>query len=357
MNITNSLKEYKEQVNIELENFFYFKAEQYTDLSEPCIKALESLREFTMRGGKRLRAALVYYSYLLFKPSEYNNKDLIRISTFTELLQSYLLIHDDIIDRDELRRGKLTVHKVFEKAANILQVHDKEHFGVSMAILLGDLANQFTFDIITDSNFDITNKDKLLVYISKLIAETIYGQLLDIQLEHKENYTENDILLVSKDKTAKYTFEAPLLAGAILTGASDEHLNILSEYSIPAGIAFQIRDDILGIFGDQSKTGKSDFSDIREGKKTLLILKAYEGADKEQKATLDRFVGKQDISKEEAEEVKNVIRMTNSLDYSVTLCREKVAEARKVLEKLPNHDSEGWQFLDSIAEYIIVREI
>ncbi len=157
-------------------------------------------------------------------------------------------------------------------------------------------------------------------------------------------------------KTAKYTFEGPLHLGAILGGADDKFLNQLSQYAIPAGIAFQIQDDILGIFGDEKKTGKPVGSDIRQGKYTILVAKAFEKANPRQKKILARCLGNKNLTKKDIEDFRKVIIESGSLDYAKNLAMKLVWEAKKELEKI-KMNSETKKFLRGIAEYMIKREL
>ena len=159
------------------------------------------------------------------------------------------------------------------------------------------------------------------------------------------------------NKTATYTYKLPLFAGAILAGASEEDLVALEGFAIPAGVAFQIRDDILGVFGEEEKTGKETITDLIEGKKTLLVTEAYKNASPEQKEKLDMYLGKKDLTEEEAEKVRDIFRDTGALKYSMEECKRQVEIAKTSLKKLVDKEEKAFSFLQDIADYMIMRNM
>ena len=282
-----------------------------------------------------------------------NENAIIDIAVSAELMNSFLLIHDDIIDDDDLRRGGPTMHRIY---AEKYKDHDNpKKFGESMAIIAGDLLAALGNEIISKSDFDEGKRVKLLQKFNNIIKMTGYGEIIDILLDLKTNVREEDILKMHKLKTAVYTIEGPLHMGAIAAGASDEQLKTLTNYAIPLGQAFQIRDDILGMFGSEEKLGKPADSDIKEGKKTLLILKALENADKEQKEFIGNALGNKDITKTELTRVREIIKKTVSLDYSEILAEKLVKKAKNVI-KNSDCEKQGKDFFLEIADYIIKRD-
>jgi len=228
-----------------------------------------------------------------------------------------------------------------------------------MAILSGDLASQFALEVIGESNFPGDKKSKLISLVSKGISEVIFGQIHDVLLgyNYPKDYKDEDILKVHKYKTAVYTYRIPLFAGAILADASEEEFKALEDYSYPSGIAFQIRDDILGVFGDSEEIGKSTKDDIMEGKKTLLVTHVYKHGSSEQKNNLDRYLGKKDLNDQEAEEVRYIFKETGALEYCKVECARQVEKAKKSLESLSGKNAEAYEFLKVVAEYMIIRDV
>jgi geranylgeranyl diphosphate synthase type I len=355
MDIKNLLLEYKKQVDSQLEEYFQDKNQRYKNSPEFIQNFIKNISQFTLVGGKRIRAALIYFSYTLF--SQKNLDEVKKISIFIELFQSFLLIHDDIMDKAELRRGDTTFHKRYEVIANEMKLNNDFHFGNTMGILGGDLACQFAYEIIQKSGFEDKLKSKLTRLVAKEIGDVVIGQIDDILLSYKTDFEEKEVMDIYKYKTAVYTFRLPVLAGAILAGAKESDLKILEDYAIPCGIAFQIRDDILGVFGEDETTGKSALSDIQEGKKTILVAHAYEKASEVEKEKLDEFLGKNDLIEDEADEVRAIFKSTGALKYSIAKCNEEIEEAKKSLQKLPDVNEHALEFLNGIADYIIVRDI
>lgn len=353
----DEINRYKEKIEPILKSYFDDKIQEFDNISPFIKEFIEHLSEFTLRGGKRFRAALIYYSYKLFGGKDDN--EIIKLSIFIELIQSFLLIHDDIMDRSSLRRGGKTIHKIYEEFSLKHKFKDDFHIGNTMGILSGDLANQFALEIIGNSNFPLQNKNELIKLVANEIATVCFGQIHDILLNYNYplNYAEDDILRVHYYKTATYTYRLPLFAGAILAGANDEDLKLLNDYAMPSGVAFQVRDDILGVFGKSDETGKEDTGDLIEGKKTLLVLEVLKKGTDEQKSKLELYLGKKDLNDTEANEVRTIMKDTGALDYSIKKCEDEISKAKIALQKFSNMNQVAYEFLESIADYMIIRNV
>ncbi len=353
----DEINRYKEKIEPILKSYFDDKSREFENISPFVKEFIEHLSEFTLRGGKRFRATLIYYAYKLFGGKDDN--EIIKLSIFIELIQSFLLIHDDIMDRSSLRRGGKTIHKIYEEFSLKNEFEDDFHIGNTMGILSGDLANQFALEIIGNSNFPLQNKNELIRIVAREIATVCFGQIHDILLNYNYplNYTEEDILRVHYYKTATYTYRLPLFAGAILAGATDTDLKALNKYAMPSGVAFQIRDDILGVFGKSDETGKEDIGDLIEGKKTLLILEVLKKGTSEDKLKLEQYLGKRDLTDFEADEVRLIMKNTGALDYSIRECEDQVLKAKTALKHFSNKDRSAYEFLESIADYMIIRNV
>jgi geranylgeranyl diphosphate synthase type I len=180
--------------------------------------------------------------------------------------------------------------------------------------------------------------------------------MLDVLSSVKSEISEEDVFEIHEHKTATYTYQTPISVGAILAGATDKDVKILDGYAIPGGIAFQIRDDILGMFGDEMTLGKATISDLREGKHTLLIIKALEKGNKAQTKVITQALGNPNVTQEMADKVREIIIETGSLEYSKKTGRKFVLKAKKALAKMPNWNGEGRKFLDGVADYMIERD-
>jgi len=264
------------------------------------------------------------------------------------------------MDRAMLRRCGATVHKIYEKYSTDNHFNDDAHFGTTMGILSGDLANQLALEIIGNADFPLEYKNELIKLVALEVSKVCFGQIHDILLNYDFpiNYGEDDILKVHYYKTATYTYRLPLFSGAILAGASKSELEMLDGYAMPSGIAFQIRDDVLGVFGEIGETGKDIKGDLMEGKKTLLVTEAYKHADSQQIEQLKRFIGKKDLTDTEADIVRDIFRKTGSLNYSINKCQEQIDKAKTSLSQFSTKtDSEAFHFLSGIADYMLIRNV
>lgn len=339
--------ELKNKINQELEIYFDQKIKQIKKNKKPkeLLEMTENLKKFVLSGGKRIRPALFYYGYCFNGGKE--RKSILRASISMELIHSYFLIHDDIIDRDNFRHDDWSMHyhyqkeyqKIFgnkKKKLNSVDSDKIEHFGVSMAILVGNLASNFGYEILTNLDFPANLKIKAIEKMNKVIFNTATGEAMDVALAERLNASVDvdDVIEMQRYKTAKYTIEGPLQLGAILAGADEKRLKQISDFTIPLGIAFQIQDDIIGVFGDEKKIGKSVGSDIEEGKKTLLSVKTFAEANAKQLKSLSQLFGKQNISLDEVKAFRKIVIETGSLKYSLVKIEELIKFSKKQFEEM-----------------------
>jgi geranylgeranyl diphosphate synthase type I len=341
------LNYYKEKVNSRIKDLFDSEIEIFKKKDKKIAELIQHLKEFNLRGGKRIRAALSLIAYESFRGKDFNS--MLDVAASIELMQSFFLIHDDVIDDDFFRRGGPSFHKIYEN--NKENLNPKLAEGI--AIVAGDILEAYSKRIILKSK--INKKIKILDKINEIIESTGYGEFLDVLSNSKKSLKEEEIIRIHTLKTAKYTIEGPLHLGAIAAGANENEIKILSDYAIPLGVAFQIKDDILGLFGDEEKIGKSAGSDVKEGKKTLLIIKAIEKSSQDDKEFINKCLANKDITKEEILKLREIVKKSGSLDYSKKLAEKLVSEAKKALEK-SNINKEGKTFLFDIADFMIKRD-
>ncbi len=356
MRIEDVLIKIKADVDINLERFFENKKNQIKEKESlvDILEMTEYLKKFVLNYGKRIRPALFYCGYAVSGGKK--KKEILEAAISVELIHSYLLIHDDIIDKDDFRHKDLSMHKRYEKKFDQDPgIKSPKHYGTSMAIIAGDLASSFGYEILTNSDFPIDLKLKAVGKMNQIIADTISGEAMDVILCIKEDFDIESITEMQIYKTAKYTMEGPLHLGAIIAGASEKFLKSLSEFSIPLGIAFQVQDDIIGIFGDEKTIGKPVGADIREGKKTLLTAKAIENADEEQKKFLNRTLGKNDVSIDEINKVREIIVSTGSLEFSQKKAIDLIEQSKENLENMKIKEKYK-QFLRDLGDFTIKRK-
>jgi len=316
------------------------------------------IKEHNLRPAKRLRASFMYYGYYLLGGKDMQS--ILDASMSIELIHTALLMHDDVMDQDDTRRGSPTTHEYYKNIHTTTYTSgDSTHYGYSMAINVGDIALLSGYEILSQSKFDHAIKIDAINRLLQGIVNTGYGQSMDVTLESIGRASEEEITHLHHAKTAIYTYENPLHIGALLAGGTQEDFELISEYAIPGGIAFQLQDDILGLFGDSEKTGKPDHSDISQGKITLLYIKALENADQNQRDIINKLYGKRDITSKEAQIIREIIRSTQSVEYSRDISVQYAQQAQKVTNKMRKR---GWNpkaidYLDGIAQYMIDREV
>ncbi|MFC1754550.1 polyprenyl synthetase family protein [Thermoproteota archaeon] len=352
------LKQCKQKIDLALEEFFDRKIQEAEEVDKSAVEIMKNLKEFNLRGGKRIRPALMISAYKCFAEcDEQTEKDVIFASLAVELMEGFLLIHDDVLDQDDLRRGGPTLHKVYEKEYKDIRSITPKRFGENVAIVAGDMQNSLANEIIALSNFSAEKKTEFLRKYHSTALKTEYGWLLEsiLTTKHPSEVTEEDVMKVNGFKTAAYTIEGPLHIGALLGGAGKDDITLLTGFAILLGQAFQIQDDILGMFGDEKKLGKPIGSDIIEGKITLLITKAMENCSEEDKKILLENLGKKDLSIEDIEKVRKVVTDSGSLDYSKKLAEELIKQSKSVIDKADLRP-EGRDFIVGIADFLIKRE-
>lgn len=354
-NFQQSLGEFKIGVDKEIGYFFDKLISEASKHDALMTQALEHTKRITLSGGKRIRGALLFYGYLGAGGRE--KKKILKISAAAEIIHMFLLVHDDIIDHGYMRHGQKTVHlMVAEKKKNKLDPVKAGHLGESVGIILGEMLYALGNKIILEAGFDAQLTVNAMTRLQEIAITTVLGQSQDITIEYGENPTEDDVLAMYRNKTAKYTFEGPLQVGLILAGCHDKiSQKQISNFALPLGVAFQIQDDILGVFGSEKKTGKSTASDIEEGKITLLVAKAREKATALQKKQLASILGKKKVSPKEIMAFQEILRNTGALEYAQKMSKELLAKGKKEIEKTIML-GESKNFLLGLVGYLENRE-
>ncbi len=350
----------REAVNRFLDNSFEEYYREASSVHNVLADLVSACRDYTLRGGKRLRALLILLGYWS-REWGLDVEPIKPIMAAIEFLQSYLLVHDDIMDRDELRRGGPTLHVWYSrKCLEEELLGDCSHYGVSQAIVAGDYLEALAIASFTRARLPSDRIVRIIERYSRGLREVAYGQFLDVYYAYKplRHVREEDVLKIHELKTASYTVELPLHLGAIASGEGEELLSLYTRYSRPAGIAFQLRDDIIGLYGDPRVTGKPMGSDVREKKKTLLIIKAYELASSDDKRFLEEIYDKrrpEDISDEDIERVQDIVRETGSLDYSEELIKKLYNEAIEIINNTNSICKETKRYLIEITSKLTYR--
>ena len=317
----------------------------------------ENLSFFTNlnASGKRIRGILVNLGYQLIKErSNYSYP----LSVAYELFQTAILVHDDIIDQDDMRRSLPTIHYQNRmKYSKISKDKEVEHFSNSIALCMGDYGLFLANKLIADSYSKDKNLGKVLSYFNQTVLNTIKGELLDVVLPFESkneiiDYSslEEKILDIYRLKTSYYTMIGPLLSGMILAGAKQKELDSMEEFGKKLGIAFQIQDDILGIYSNE--TGKVKASDIKEGKQTLLYAYAKNSKYKEE---LDKIYGKNNLDDSIIKEVQTIMKESKALEKATNYMNQLYDESIQDLEKMTWIKKEDLNILKGFVEYLRQR--
>ncbi|GAA0492542.1 putative polyprenyl synthetase [Paractinoplanes deccanensis] len=281
------------RVNQAIEEFLASQAASLADVSADCTPVVRSMTDF-MSGGKRLRAAFCYWAWRATGAPD--GPGIVRASAALEFFQAAALIHDDVMDDSDLRRGAPAIHRRFAAEHRRNGWHgDADHFGVSAAVLAGDLCLAWSDELYSGSGLHQVALARGRPTFNRMRTEVMGGQYLDLLEQAIAGRRPRGALerarRVVRYKSAKYTVEHPLLLGARLAGAGDELLAGFSAFGLPLGEAFQLRDDILGVFGDPARTGKPAGDDLREGKRTVLVALALERSGDKRTALIESLLG------------------------------------------------------------------
>lgn len=294
----------------------------------------QSIREFTLREGKRIRPLLLILSYKGFSPKGKRiSPSIYNASTCIELLHSFMLIHDDIIDRSDLRRGKPTLHRLLGKT---VKTSDQQKLGYDLGIVAGDIVYAFAIDAFLSVKESPSRKERALKYFIQTAAFTAMGEFIDTVhgVEKLNKVKEKDVFLNYTLKTARYTFDCPLVTGAILAGADNRDIKKLSELGILIGQAFQIQDDIIGIFETEKNIGKSILSDLDESKKTLLVCHANDTLSPAKKKLFLKYFDKHKKSYNDLVAVRKIFVDAGSLQYCMDQVDDRIQKTFKKLRSL-----------------------
>lgn len=305
--------------------------------ADPLADATDEL----VAGGKRLRAAFCYWSWRAHggDPEGPHRDVVLRTGAALELFQAAALFHDDVMDASDTRRGHPTAHRAFGARHRALGWSgDADRYGENTAILLGDLAliasHRELGDALDALPTDVATRSR--VVFGRMQTEVIVGQYLDVQSQvlpwgDDPAADEERARAVIRSKSARYSVEHPIALGAALAGADDAAVAATSAFGLPVGEAFQLRDDVLGVFGDARVTGKPAGDDLREGKRTVLVVRALAAATPAQRDLLLTHLGDPDLDARTVEDLRAVLVETGARDAVESLIAELTDRASSAL--------------------------
>jgi geranylgeranyl diphosphate synthase type I len=320
---------FRARVDEVLDTFLAEEAEQVMALHEDLTPVVAQLNR-AVAGGKRLRAAFCYWGWrAAWQP---DTDAMVRAAAAMELVHAASLVHDDIIDHSPMRRGAPTAHVALSaNGTDDADGQGRDERGIALAILVGDMLLAWAAHLFLSCGLPQAYLGRARTLWITLARELVAGECLEILNGGRPQ--ARSAMEIIRLKTAKYTVERPLHIGGLLGGAPPETLTAFTAYGVPLGEAFQLRDDLLGVFGDPGKTGKSNLDDLRDRKPTALLaatLSATRGADR---LELDRLLGSPDLDAEGLATIQEIMRRAGARDHVETMIEERAASALSVIER------------------------
>jgi geranylgeranyl diphosphate synthase type II len=298
----------------------------YVDLSN-------KVKTMLLRGGKRLRPQLALLAYHAYGGTELES--FMPIAASIELLHCFLLMHDDTIDRDDVRWGALNIRGLYKNELTLSDVDAVEHYADAYNILAGDMCYSLSVSALLQADFPPAILVRLTALLQASVRAVIAGELDDVQFSMPSTQpTKTQILAMYQAKTARYSFSLPLQAGALAAGAPKHEFRKLLALAENAGVAFQIQDDLLNAFGTTAKTGKPTMSDIREGKQTLLLHLALQKMNTPQRHTFNQYFANQNISEQQAATIRTIFQDCGAQQATEQFAKSYLTRALKQVQTL-----------------------
>ncbi|MCQ2052607.1 MAG: polyprenyl synthetase family protein [archaeon] len=296
---------------------------------------IEAIRQYPYAGGKRIRPSMILATCGAVGGKK---EKAIPLAVAMEYIHNFTLIHDDLMDGDEKRRGMMTSHV---------------KYGMQTAILAGDALFAKAFNIISQLDVPDAIMRKIMKIITTMVWDLARGQQMDINNEKRKSVTIDEYIETVRLKTG-VMFAACTSSGAVIGGASNDVVEDVQEYAISLGIAFQMFDDVLGMIGDPARIGKSASNDIRRGKNTIIVCHALKNIkDPEDMEKFMSIFGKLNASEDEVTCVRKILEKTGSIDYAIEMAKKYTENAIKKLECLgPSEDKD---FMIALAKFAMDR--
>ncbi|HWI43895.1 MAG TPA: polyprenyl synthetase family protein [Nocardioides sp.] len=332
---------FRADVQATLDIFLAQQADRLAPLGDDAADLLEEARA-VVSGGKRFRAAFCFWGHaaLAGTPTGTAADAVRRAAASLELLHASALAHDDLMDASDTRRGRPASHRGFEAGHRDAGWRgDPEQYGAAAAILLGDLLLSWADELLRRCGLDWDRVGPALEVLDLCRSEVIAGQFLDVSVQARGTASVGQAMTVLRYKSAKYSIERPLHIGAALAGADEAALALLTDFGLPLGEAFQLRDDLLGVFGDPATTGKPAGDDLVEGKRTVLVALALEAASPADAARLDSALGTE-LSEADVEGLRAIIDGCGAREQVEAMIVDLGDRAVEALRR--GRDEAGW---------------
>jgi len=341
--MNSHIEEIKNRIEYEAENFIQEINSEY-NIKNLSPVLFNNIRDFILRKGKRLRPLLFILAskgYGKFPPD-----NIYKAALSMEFLHDFALIHDDIIDRSDIRSGKPTVRSSF--SAYLANLNEFNFSGDDLAIIAGDILYALGFKAFMSLKAQAEKKEKALSEIIDTAITTGIGEFLELiyTIKSFDSLKLSDIFNVYDLKTSKYTFSCPLVSGAILSGAENSDIIILRNFAKYAGRAFQLNDDLRDIFGSINETGKQSFEDFRKSKKTVIMWHVWQRSAKTERSFISEILDKTEPPEDELQKLKEIVYKSRTDDFIRRLINKNIRHAEHELSR-----SNRKQFSETLLEY------
>jgi geranylgeranyl diphosphate synthase type I len=345
---------FRTRVQAALEAFLDEQAERLLPLGLDAARLLAEART-SVAGGKMFRASFCWWGHRAVSPPA-DEDALVRACASLELLHASALIHDDFVDASDSRRGRPSTHRTFEREHRAAGWRgDPDQYGAAAAILLGDLLLSWSDQLLRRCGLSPAVVSPALDVFDLCRSEVIAGQFLDVSAQARGRADVDTAMTVLRYKSAKYSVERPLHLGAALAGGSIDARAELSAFGLPLGEAFQLRDDLLGVFGDPATTGKPAGDDLVEGKRTVLVALAMDSAPASDAALLDRSLGTP-LAPDEVERLRGIIDASGAHAQVEAVIDQLTGLALEALERA-QIDDEARDVLRRLAAAVTQRVV
>lgn len=292
-------------------------------------KLWDRIYDISINGGKRLRPYLTMLGYGKF------SEEVVPIAVSQELIHIAMLIHDDIIDQDLVRHGQLNINGYYKEEYMVkLDNELATHYAYSSALIAGDALIAEAHQAIITSPFEAQIIKQLSHRLHLSIFEVVGGELMDVEASFLE-LDDYDPIVISRYKTASYSFIGPLISGAICNNSNKSTIESLEKFGLNAGIAFQLQDDILGVYGDSKKTGKSTTNDLREARYTVLVAEHHKSMSAEMQERFSKYFGSESASDEDIEALKNDMQISGARQKTEQMVERYLDKALTAVVDLP----------------------
>jgi geranylgeranyl diphosphate synthase type I len=342
-----------------LTSFLDIQQDRLAAIGPELTEQVQAARDATS-GGKRLRPSFCYWGFRAAGGDP--SKPIVRAAASLEMLHVSALVHDDVMDSSDVRRGAPAAHRRFEALQRARsqasgQGGDPVGFGIGAAILLGDLCLIWADEMLHTSGFDAAALARAAQFFDAVRVEVTAGQYLDLVAQASGEADMDRALRVLRYKSATYTVERPLHIGAALAGTGQLLIDGLSAYGLPLGEAFQLRDDLLGVFGDPALTGKPAGDDLREGKRTVLTTYAVDHASPAQLTEFDRLFGRSDLDDDEVQLLREILQDSGAVQACEDLISDRTQDALLALDRAPIEEESARKALAELAVAATDRKV